>query len=162
MADVNVLAQQLLDKQVEVRAKAAEQLSQQGEEARAAAVALVQACGDEEAVSQWAVEALEQLGPPPGSAVKQLIPLVAHPHELVAYWAATLLGRLQDQAIAAVPALASALNDSPHVAVRQRAAWAIGQIGERSGPTMAALTAAARSSDPRLARMAKQALEQLQ
>ena len=35
--------------------------------ASAASVDLVQACGDEEAVSQWAVAALEQLGPPPVS-----------------------------------------------------------------------------------------------
>ena len=165
MSDVSVLTQQLHDKQVVVRARAAEQLSGQGEEARGASVDLVQACADEESVSTWAVAALEQLGPPPVEAIPQLVPLVASSHELVAYWAVTLLGRLESAAAAAGPALVSALalalEKSPHLAVRQRAAWALGQIGDRSAPTLAALEQATRASDPRLARLAAQAMEQL-
>jgi HEAT repeat protein len=162
MSDTTVLAQQLHDKQVEVRARAAEQLSALGEGASAASVDLVQACGDEEAVSQWAVAALEQSGPPPVSGIPQLSPLVASAHELVAYWAVTLLGRLESAAVAAVPALVSALGSSSHQAVRQRAAWALGQIGDRSAPTVAALEQAQKASDPRLARLAAQAVQQLQ
>ena len=163
MSDVTVLAQQLHDKQVVVRARAAEQLCAQGEEAREASVDLVQACADEESVSLWAVAALEQLGPPPVQAIPQLGPLVASSHELVAYWAVTLLGRLESAATAAVPALvlAMASENSPHLAVRQRAAWALGQIGDRSAPTVAALEQAKNAADPRLARLAAQAIEQL-
>jgi len=162
MSDVTVLAQQLHDKQVVVRARAAEQLSAQGEEAREASVDLVQACADEESVSSWAVAALEQLGPPPVQAIPLLGPLVASSHELVAYWAVTLLGRLKSVAAAAVPAVVSAMENSPYLAVRQRAAWALGQIGDRSAPTVAALEQAKKASDPRLARLAAQAVEQLQ
>ena len=163
MSDVTVLAQQLHDKQVVVRARAAEQLSTQGEEAREASVDLVQACADEESVSSWAVAALEQLGPPPVQAIPQLGPLVASSHELVAYWAVTLLGRLKSDGSRgrAGPGCCPALENSPHLAVRQRAAWALGQIGDRSAPTIAALEQAQNAADPRLARLAAQAIEQL-
>jgi HEAT repeat protein len=161
MADVTVLAQQLRDKQVEVRARAAEELGQQGENASPAAVELAEACGDDESVSQWAVSALEQLGPPPTDSAKQLEKLTTSSHELVSYWAVTLLGRLQDAAEPAIPAVLSALGTSPHMSVRQRAAWALGQIGVRSEAVTTALATAAQASDARLSRVAQQTLEQL-
>lgn len=161
MADATVLAHQLRDKQVEVRARAAEELSQQGEEARAAAVALVEACGDDESVSQWAVSALEQLGPPPAETAQPLARLTESDHELVSYWAVTLLGRLRDAADTAVPAVVKALGSSPHLSVRQRAAWALGEMGVGSAAVTAALATAAQSQDARLSRMAQQALDQL-
>jgi HEAT repeat protein len=161
MADATVLAHQLRDKQVEVRARAAEELSQQGEEARAAAVELVEACGDDESVSQWAVSALEQLGPPPTGSAEQLVRLTASDHELVSYWAVTLLGRLPEAADTAIPAVVTALGSSPHLSVRQRAAWALGQMGVGSEPVTTALSSAAQSQDARLSRMAQQALDQL-
>jgi HEAT repeat protein len=161
MADATVLAHQLQDKQVEVRARAAEELSQQGEEARAAAVELVQACGDDESVSQWAVSALEQLGPPPTGSAEQLVRLTGSDHELVSYWAVTLLGRLPEAAESAIPAVVTALGSSPHMSVRQRAAWALGQIGVGSESVTTGLATAARASDARLSRLAQQALDQL-
>jgi HEAT repeat protein len=161
MSNVAVLAQQLQDKQVGVRAQAAQQLGQCGDEASGAAVALVEACGDEESVSQWAVAALEQSGPPPAAAVEQLCGLATHTHELVAYWAVTLLGRLGSDGAAAAGVLASVLATSSHVAVRQRAAWALGQIGSRASATVAALERAKSDLDPRLARLAAQALARL-
>lgn len=161
MADATVLAHQLRDKQVEVRARAAEELSQQGEDAGAAAVELVEACGDDESVSQWAVSALEQLGPPPTSSVEPLEKLTAASHELVSYWAVTLLGRLREVAERAIPAIVSALGKSPHTSVRQRAAWALGQIGVPSEAVTTALATAAQASDARLSRIAQQTLEQL-
>jgi hypothetical protein len=90
MSDVTVLAQQLHDRQVVVRARAAEQLSAQGEEAREASVDLVQACADEESVSQWAVAALEQLGPH-RSKRSRSSPLV--PFARTSRTGVTLLGR---------------------------------------------------------------------
>ncbi|MHB0956662.1 MAG: HEAT repeat domain-containing protein [Pirellulaceae bacterium] len=159
MADVTVLAQQLHDKQVVVRARAAQQLSACGEAAREATIDLLEACGDDESVREGAVAALEQLGPPPADLLSQLSPLVGSSHELVAYWAVTLLGRLQCAATAAVPALIFALEHSPHLAVRQRAAWALGQINDRSAPTVAALERAKNASDPRLARLAAEAVD---
>lgn len=162
MSNVTVLAQQLQDKQVEVRTQAAEQLSRCGEEARSVAVDLVQACGDEEPVREWAVAALEDLGPPREDSVEKLRGLVVHTNELVAYWAVTLLGRLGSNAGAVAPALVSVLESSPDLAVRQRAAWALGQIGNRCPATAAALERAKNDADPRLARLAAQAIQQLQ
>jgi len=159
MSEVAVLAQQLQHKQVAVRAQAAEQLCHCGAGAAAAAVALVEASGDEEPVREWAVAALEDCGPPPREAMDRLAGLVAHRHELPAYWAVTLLGRLGPAAAGVAPVLVTALTASPHPAVRQRAAWALGEIGDRQPATVAALERAKGETDPRLARLAAQALE---
>ena len=100
---------------------------------------LVQACGDDESVREWAVAALEELGPPPVGALRKLSALVTDANELVAYWAVTLLGRSGSDAAAVAPVLSSVLSTSPHPAVRQRAAWALGEIGDASPATVAAL-----------------------
>lgn len=162
MGPVSVLARQLQDKQISVRAQAAEQLSRHGAEACDAAVDLVQACGDDESVREWAVAALEELGPPPVGSLRKLSALVTDANELVAYWAVTLLGRSGSDAVSVAPALSSVLSTSPHPAVRQRAAWALGEIGDASPAAVAALEQAQGAADPRLARLAAQAIAQLQ
>ncbi len=157
MPHLDSLASQLHDDRVEIRAKAAEQLCRLGAEANAFAVELTRACSDDEAVSQWAVAALEELGPPAAGSVGDLSALIADSKELVAYWATTLIGRLGSKAGSAVESLVSALQDSPHLAVQQRAAWALGKIGGRSSIASAALDQASQSSDARLAKLATQA-----
>ena len=93
-----------------VRCQAAEQLSRLGPDARSAAAALVQACGDEsEEVREWAVAALEESGPPLASDAETLAGLLVADNADVGYWAATLLGRLGPDATPAVPALATAV-----------------------------------------------------
>ncbi|NLX54687.1 MAG: hypothetical protein GXY58_06210 [Planctomycetaceae bacterium] len=159
MSDVTVLARQLQDKQASVRAQAAERLGRCGD-AACVAVELVRACGDEEeVVREWAVAALEELGPPPASSLEPLCSLAAAAQELVAYWAVTLLGRAGPEAFAAAPALVSVLETSPHPAVRQRAAWALGRIRDQSAATIAALERVKSSGDPRLARLAAESLD---
>ena len=112
-----------------LRTVAAERLARLGEEAAAAATALTRAVGDsEESVREWAVAALEACGPPPASCRDDLIRLLDSPTLDVAYWAATLLGRLGRSAEAATTALAQSVSDSPHAAVRRRAAWALDKI----------------------------------
>ncbi len=176
MSELASLVIQLQDPQVDIRAAAAEQMSQMAEAARPAAVALVTACGDQPSVSQWAAAALEELGPPPAAAAEALAELAASRQELVAYWAVTLLGRLgptpdwagsrasraeASRADTLLAALVAALDASTHLAVRQRAAWALGKIGLRSEAVAAALQRAGGSSDPRLARLAAEAMTQL-
>ena len=101
------------------RSNAAEQLARLGPEARAAAVALVRACADEaEPVREWAVSALEELGPPSVSDLKELTFLLRDDNVDLAYWAATLLGRLGEEAAA---------DDDPRLARISRRA--IDQIG---------------------------------
>ena len=145
------------------RSSAAQRLARAGPEARGAAVPLVEAAADEdEEVREWAVAALEELGPPPAEDLDRLAALAEDPRRDVAYWAATLLGRLEHQAAPAVRALTSALVDHGEAPVRQRAAWALGQIGPAAAPALPALQQAADSRDPRLARLARRAIGSIQ
>lgn len=141
------------------RQAAAEALAQLGEEAAPAAVALVTACGTDDEAREWIVSALESLGAPPDDSVAQLAKLAGNPAQDVAYWAVTLLGRAK--AAAAVSALADALAKHPAIVVRQRAAWALGQIGPPAAAARGALEAAAADPDSRLASLAREALGQL-
>ena len=144
------------------RAGAAEQLSRLGPDARAAAVPLARACGDQdEEVREWAVAALEELEAPPVADLAALASLLADQSADVGYWAATLLGRLGEDAAPAVPALASALSGSKHSSVRQRAAWALGKLGLPATGALDALRQAADDDDLRLARLAGRAIEQI-
>jgi HEAT repeat protein len=143
----------------EARATAAEALCRAGESAASAATALVAACGDDDdSVREWAAAALEDLGPPPSGQIADLIPLATADHPLVAYWAVTLLGRGGEGAASAVPALEACLAPGKAIEVRQRACWALGKIGPAAASARAALTAAVSDADPRLARLAGEAL----
>jgi hypothetical protein len=144
------------------RVAAAERLAQLGEAAQPAAVALVEACGGEDdALREWVSAALEGLGAPPHEDVAQLGARLSDPNSDAAYWAATLLGRLEDSAAPAVPALAKAVADHPELAARQRSAWALGKIGPAAREARAALEAAAKDADRRLAALAREALNEL-
>ena len=144
------------------RANAAEHLSCLGSDARATAVPLVRACADEsEDVREWVTVALEELGPPPVPDASVLATLLGNENADVGYWAATLLGRLGAEAASATPALASAVSNSVEMSVCQRAAWALGKIGPPACDALDALRQAAASSNPRLARLAQRAVDQL-
>ena len=144
------------------RISAAERLSQLGDSARDAAVALVSASGDDdEVVREWATGALEELGPPMSSDVAALADLLSAVHADVGYWAATLLGRLEEDAASAVAQLRKALTSHPSGSVRQRAAWALGKIGPKAAAAIDDLRRATSDDDPRLARLAERAIEQI-
>jgi HEAT repeat protein len=161
-ADLTKLISQLDEDDPGERARAAEELCRLGDMARPAAVALVAACADPlESVREWAAAALEGLGPPDGADIEQLMVLTRHHAPSVAYWAVTLLGRSGPAADAAVGALSAALRDHAASAVRQRAAWALGKVGQSATNAIDELEAAAASDDPRLARLARQAIDQL-
>jgi HEAT repeat protein len=157
--DANALATQLGSADGGVRRAAAEHLARMAEAAAPAAAQLVRACGDaDEQTREQVVAALEDLGPPPAEAIGQLIKLVAHGDPLVGYWATTLLGRAGEDAASAVPTLAGCLASSADLSVKQRAAWALGKIGPAAGSAREALNRAASDADPRLARLATEAL----
>jgi HEAT repeat protein len=158
--EIRALTDQLAAADVEQRAAAAERLAQAGPSAAGAAPQLVRACGDgDERVREWAVAALEDLGPPPRTAIDPLIKLATDPDPLAAYWAITLLGRSGQDASSAVTVLATCVeSSSADLSVRQRAAWALGQIGPAAAAARAALERAAGQQDPRLARLATEAL----
>jgi len=162
-ADLQQLVQQLQSADEGERCAAAEGLARRGDAAQVAAVPLVVACGDRsEEVAQWATGALEELGPPAAADAGPLAALLDEENADVAYWAATLLGRLGPEAEGQVPSLGKALAGHPAANVRQRAAWALGRIGPGAAAVADELENAARSGDPRLARLAVRALERLE
>jgi HEAT repeat protein len=141
----------------ETRAAAAENLCYAGSDACSACTQLVTACADDEAVLTWAVAALEEMGPPPADSLAELKKLACSENELVAFWAVTLVGRLESAAADAEPLLVQLLEESPSLAVRQKAAWALGKTNARSDAAVEALKRASQSEDARLARLAEDA-----
>lgn len=157
--DITTLIAGLADPTAATRIDAAERLCRAGEAALPATVALVHACGDDEAeVRDWSVAALEELGTPPAGALDDLEHLLHGGQPLVAYWAATLLGRSGQAAASAVDALTACLTAATDPAVAQRAAWALGKIGPAAAAAVAPLRDAAAGADPRLARLATEAI----
>ena len=156
--DVASLAARLESTNADERAAAAEKLCQTGESAATAAIPLVRACGDaDERVREWAVAALEDLGPPPADAIATLATLATRSVPLAAYWAVTLLGRAGQAAANTAGVLADCLA-SGDTAVAQRAAWALGKLGPAAAVARERLHTAAQSADPRLASLASEAL----
>ncbi len=141
------------------RREAAESLARLGSGAAPAAISLVKACGDDdEQVRDWAVAALEELAAPDSATAGDLQSLVNDESLDVAFWATTLLGRLESEAASAVETLAVAVANHPELVVRQRAAWALGKIGNAASTAVPQLEQASSSDDARLARFAADAL----
>lgn len=161
--DVNSWINDLSAAEPARRLRAAENLARLGEAARGAAVPLARTAGDpSESVREWAVAALEGLGPPDRedlSALQQMVLTAEHDDSV--YWAVTLIGRLGAVASPAVPVLAKTLQEANSVAVRQRSAWALGRIGPDAAAARQTLEQASGSDDPRLARLAANALQQI-
>lgn len=145
-----------------MRAAAAEGLAHLEAAAQPAAIQLALATADaDESVRQWATAALESLDAPAAEDLPQLEKLLANPRLDVAYWAATLLGRLGPAAAPAVTALANSLETHAEVAVRERCALALGQIGPSAACALTALQRVGADPRPHLSRLAKQAIQQI-
>ena len=154
--------QQLLHGSLSERATAAEHLAQQGSEAAYAACELTAACGDAGAISDWAVAALEQLGPPPLSALESLVSLTQSEDPLTVYWAVTLLGRAGPEAAVHEQVLVTLLQHSKDLAVQEKAAWSLGRMQANSLGATQALQQASQSPEARLSRVAAKSLQQTQ
>ena len=152
--------QKLRSQDAAERAAAAETLAQMGTDAAIAAVELVQACGDEPEIRDWAVAALEDMGPPHEASIDAIRDQITSENALVAYWAITLLGRSETDALRHQDALAAVLKTATDSSVRERAAWSLGKIDASSEVAIAALAQAAESTDARLSRIAKTSLKQ--
>jgi HEAT repeat protein len=159
-ADLRSLVAQLEGTDSDGQVAAATKLATLGRDAQSAAVALVRTVGiPHEEVLEACTAALEDLGPPAADQIEQLGALAQDCSSDVAYWAVTLLGRAGDGAAVAVPQLIRVLQSDADLPVRERAAWALGEIGPTARAAQPALAAAAESGDARLARLAKKALE---
>jgi HEAT repeat protein len=155
--------QMLLQAEQADRLAAAEFAAQHPEQSSACAAALARCAADRsEAIAMHAAEALEMLGPPPRSALADLIELLDPRGEgETTYWAVTLIGRLGPAAGPASHGLVQMLAGSPYLPVRERAAWALGRIGAAAQGSEQTLRTAAEQGPPRLARLATQALESI-
>lgn len=159
--DVAQLVNDLNSAEVGTRRRAAEALAQSAN-IESAAVALVRAAGDaDEEVMEWAHAALEGMGAPSAHDAMALAELLQDASATTGYWAATLLGRLEANAAAAVKPLADTLASATDTSVRQRCAWALGEIGPPAKAALPALTSAAAASDRRLVRLALEAMERI-
>jgi len=140
-------------------ATAAEALCHLGTAAQRAAIELVRASGTNNDTSRaWIAAALEELGPPHESQLRDLIDLANNPNGDVRFWSITLLGRAGGNAAPAVGMLTKQLRESRHQPSRERAAWALGKIGPAAASAVSALHEASSCGQPRLARLAASAL----
>lgn len=139
------------------RSKAAEAAMTLGEAAAPAAAVLAAHAGDSD-IGEPCIAALEDLGPPPVEAIGALAALLTA-DELPAYWAATLIGRLGADGAPAAKQLSQAASGVAPLAVRERAVWALGKIGPAAKETIPTLETIGQSPQPRLARLAQQAIE---
>jgi HEAT repeat protein len=162
--EIEKLAAELVSGTTETRRAAAIAVSQLGQEAQAAAIALATAAADpDEAVREFAVSALEDLGPPQLSDLDALAGLTANAPPDAAYWAATLVGRAGADAALGVAGLVAALETRREPEVRERLVWALGEIGHAASAASPAIAAAAAEPNcpPRLARLCRSALQSI-
>lgn len=161
-ANLQSLITQLEGTDTAAQTAAATELAKLGAAGQGAVVALVRTVGiPDEEVLEACTSALEEIGPPAADQIRPLAKLAHDCSSDVAYWSVTLLGRAKDGASAAVPDLANVLQSDADLPVRERAAWALGEIGPAAKSATAALNSAAASSEVRLARLAKKALESI-
>ncbi len=159
MVDIERWRESLGDPDVKTRTEAAERLCLAGEDAATAAIGLLDACADETPVAEWAASALESLGVPNAELLPQIEQRLSSENSLVSYWAATLIGRLGESARASQQSLAGILDSSAELSTRERAAWALAQIGVSDEKVVLTLERIAGTSEARLSRLATEALK---
>ncbi|MGD9634138.1 MAG: HEAT repeat domain-containing protein [Pirellulales bacterium] len=160
--DFATLIAQLESTDTAAQTAAANELASRGHDSQIAIVSLVRTVGiPDEEVLEACTAALEEAGPPSPEQIEPLMSLTTDCSGDVAYWAVTLLGRARAAAAPAVPALVAVLESDVELPVRERAAWALGEIGPAAKNAVSALTVAANCDDARLSRLAKKALESI-
>lgn len=114
-------------------------------------------------VRMWAAEALESSVQPDASEQLLLIQLLESSHDSeICYWSATMLGRLGTEASAAARALQRCASQSGYLPARERATWALSQIGPAARIAIPTLQQAAETAPPRLRRLATATLQTLE
>ncbi len=157
----DTLKSELVSQNPEHRCSAIRKIAQSGRHLTGitAAVILLVADKDEE-TRNWAFEALETAITPLPNEISGLIDLLRDKSDgEIEYWSATMLGRLGPVAGSATAVLANCLLDSACLAARERAAWALSEIGPAAGSAMNALRQIGPEDPPRLQRLAASAIE---
>lgn len=115
--------------------------------------------GDDDERSGWAADALASIDVLDSLAASQVCPLCSSESVATAAWACKMLARAVPQVEAYEQAIASVLTGHGAISAQQAAAAALGSLPALSFESTVALRQAARSQDPRLSRLATQALE---
>jgi len=158
--DASILIQQLTSDDVIQRRQAAEAFAKSPDDAISAVIPLCRGCSDkDEQVAEWCVGALEELPPCDKQELPALVEMLPSKKELTAYWAATLIGRLEGKGEPAALPLAKIIAGKTPTAVKDRAIWAVRKIGVYPPEVIAALETASKSDNPRTARLANKALD---
>ncbi len=161
--DIQTLIQQLSAQSPAQHATAAEALARMGRDAQPAALSLVSLLRTADAPTrEWCAAALEDIGPPLAAQIPELMKLADDKSLDAAYWAITLLGRAGNDAAPAVSTLIHTVQESQEPVLRERATWALGKLGPVATSAVPALREAAESNEPRLMRLAKQALDAIE
>ena len=122
-------------------------------------ILLALASTDEE-VRAWAADCLQLIEVLPETETAQVAGMLDHASEYVVTWACKSLSKssvidgYQNE-------LVLVLNGHPNTGVKQAAAAAIAMVGRAEQSTLDSLAKAAESNDPRLQRLAKEALQKL-
>jgi len=142
------------------RCNAMRKLAQSGSNQAGITASVIRLVADKnEEVCTWASEALESRIVPSPSEIVELIDLLRETKDgEVEYWTATMIGRLGSSASGATAVLANCLLDSPCLAARERAAWALSEIGPLARSAMNALKQIGPEDPPRLQRLAATAI----
>lgn len=114
----------------------------------------------DERTRHWACEALDRVIAPAPDEIGDLIEILRETRDgETEYWTVTMLGRLGAVAGRSAGVLASVLLDSSCLAARERAAWALSQIGPAARSSLNALRQIGEDDPPRLRRLAEAAME---
>ena len=113
---------------------------------------------ENEEVRSWASDAMSNVESPSREWGAQLSELTRHVNAPVAGWACKLLGRMGADATSFQSSLVVALTKHASKSVQQLAAMALKSIPNWSQETLAAIQLAASDTDPRLSRLATEAL----
>ncbi len=160
---LTALKNELSHDDAERRCAAMRKLSQSGrKQSGVTANVILLVVDNNEEVRDLAVEALESSVMPTPNEVHELIQVLRETKDgEIEYWTATMLGRLGVVASGATAVLASCLLDSPYLAARERAAWALSEIGPAARSAMNALRQIGPEDPPRLQRLASSAIQSL-
>ena len=160
---ISELGERLASSDTTTRHQAAKLLSQNADAAVEVAVELVRFAGDpDRVVAEYCVATLEEMGPPAASQLDSLSTLAASDNTDVAYWAITLIGRAGVSAAEQVMLLGDIVASEADVAVRERAAWALGRIGPAAAIAAPQLRTVSEDEPESLVRAAAKALETIE
>ena len=114
----------------------------------------------DEEVRAWTSDALQTVEVLPKELARNVADMCLQPSAAVSAAACRLLVKLGDEATQYQAAIVACLTQHPEITARQQAALALSSVAGLTPETLAALREAAESPDPRLKRLASNALNQ--